>query len=209
MLNSNPFSLLGLLALTCASGAMMSGCSTGPDAPTDISLEQLQGRGLIIVSYSESGSYGLGYQETWPGLIWKAVTPEVKQNHESLYGWLSARPNESAARNPTTMPSGRVTALLLAPGEYEFYLWQSGDYYGAFGGLLPNPIRFSVTPGTATYIGHIHLTLDNGMGYRVSTDDRRTLDLPIFYRTYTQIKPEQVRFAILSAAPETQAAGKR
>lgn len=209
MLDLNLLSRLAVWAFACLAGAVLPGCMAGYNAPTDISLDQLRGRGLVIVSYSASGSYGNGYfAKGWPALVWRAVSPGPKQDHISCRGWISPCPDKSAAGNPNDKPFGRVSALVLMPGEYEFCLWEDWDFHGEFGGVLSNPIRFSVTSGTATYIGHIQLTLENGKGYQVATGDRRIMDLPVFHTTYAQIKPEQVRFAIMSATTEAQAADK-
>lgn len=179
-----------MFVLFCASTCMFSGCVTGDISPVDISLSKLEDRGLVVVSYEVSGTYGKGYLSRdycRPYLCYRKVNPATR-----------------IPENKSIAPSPDTYALLLTPGEYEFFEWRDGDQFGEIGGELSPPLRFSAVSGAVIYIGNILLTIDPKKGYKVVVADKRNQDLSLFYKKYTNIKPEHVRFAIMQSIPKAE-----
>ena len=184
------FRIAVMFVLVCASACMFSGCVTGDISPVDISQSQLEDRCLVVVSYEVSGTYGKGYlsrDNCRPFLCYRKVNPAPR-----------------IPENKSIAPSPDPYALLLTPGEYEFFEWRDGDQFGEIGGELSPPIRVSAVSGAVTYIGNILLTIDPKKGYTIVIADKRNQDLPLFYKKYTNIKPEHVRFAIMQSIPKAE-----
>ena len=108
-------------------------------------------------------------------------------------------------------PTGRLVAIDLDGGEYEFFAWE--DHFGAgptqsmatvvsdASGTMairarssktPFSVRFLVHSAAVTYIGNIHVAL-TGDGYTVRVSDQADRDLALFHQRYTRIKLEEVQ----------------
>jgi hypothetical protein len=106
---------------------------------------------------------------------------------------------------------GRVAAVELSPGEYEFGRWvmnvgNSAVYVS--GGRIG--ARVSIKPGEATYAGNIHIDIQRSAGAtlpsRIDLNDESRRDLPLLVRKYPEMKLESVRIAIASSGEPVGAA---
>lgn len=126
-----------------------------------------------------------------PGADWSAV---VKDS-----------PSAAALDVREAAVAGRVAALRLPPGEYEFYAWKVTEpgAYGAteFAPKPPFSYRFAVRPGQATYIGQLNLHLGERGTQEVTVEDRNERDLVLMRTKIPSLKTTAVRLEIGRVLP--------
>lgn len=87
---------------------------------------------------------------------------------------------------------GRVVALHLPEGEYEFYTWSLRERNPPYGETEYSPkqpfsYRFSVKRGEAVYLGRLSLRLSEGKTQKISIEDRHDADLATIKRKYPSL----------------------
>jgi hypothetical protein len=101
--------------------------------------------------------------------------------------------------------TGRLAALRLLPGDYEFHLWQVRE---------PSPYeeteykparefiyRFGIKPGEAAYIGRLNLHLGTGNTQQVTIEDRQAEDLGLLGRKYPALRAAKVTASVGTLQP--------
>lgn len=202
-------------AIVIAAG--LAGCAnTKPDLPPDFVLDTNRTEGLAVVSLTLTGkplgqvySFEYGIRTTVPSA---GAEVEQKQHFGStrqFANWVT----RGGAHRETTWSAlvkgespepadilengkaiGRVAALRLPAGEYEFHTWKIVEQ-NAYGEMEYGPrqtlsYQFSVQPGKATYLGRLHLQIDEGRLYNLSIEDRSDVDLTAFRNKYPSIALE-------------------
>jgi len=170
-----------IVAITVALGLAVSGCASVPTVSQSYTLDASTGKGLIIMSLSQSGLFGL-----------------------ELYVTLFAR---SAAGGKdieiTFVPKNRSNGLLwleYPAGDYEFYRWRSAGvtgktYYNA-SSTTDFSKKYSVRAGRAVYLGDFRIEM-SGKKYDIKITDKSDRDMPIFHKQQPNIRPDQVSKEIL------------
>jgi hypothetical protein len=80
-----------------------------------------------------------------------------------------------------------IFALVLPRGEYEFYQWNEPENYWYYEGSTADfSVRFTSVPGTATYVGNLHLVRD-GRTFRMMARDRREREISLFRTHYPKM----------------------
>ena len=179
-------------ALAC--GALLVGCA-GTRAPNVDPAYRLTSNGVLVASVTVSG-YNPGtisYQvvsRSDPTRI--VVTIPVNDQAQGL-DWQLGDPQVLRGGY------GRLAVVELAPGQYEFRrgllevsareTYTSSNTFG---------YRFTITAGKATYLGNVHLDVELSDARRMLLSpmllDRRSRDLPILYRKYASVQPNEVIF---------------
>lgn len=187
------YSLLAVMVVGLSSRSL---CST---APAEVNSENMDGRGVVIVSCSqavESPAKLFGNEVI--AFCYFGNQATAKKYPFSSSGRLRTAQTAFLEREATGdfgKPSvGTVHALYLKPGDYMFYTFWS-PYWGV--SAIRPPRFFRVQLGTVSYIGNIHYRPLGGAKYRVEVKDMRERDLPIVLKKYPNIKAEQVTFAIM------------
>jgi hypothetical protein len=171
--------------------AVLCSCASTSSVPSHVSAAGLKGRGLVLFSYTASGTYGDGYfVEVRPNLGYRMVGSKRQSYH----------PYEAVQ-----LPRDRAAALTLKPGEYEFFEWRQGDGHGEFGGRLPTIIRFSVEAETVSYLGNIHLTFEGCGHCSVKVQDKRQEDMPSILNTCKDLSQERIQSKMMQpiSTPKT------
>ncbi|MBI4985417.1 MAG: hypothetical protein HZC24_08765 [Rhodocyclales bacterium] len=101
--------------------------------------------------------------------------------------------------------TGRLAALRLPPGDYEFHAWKVSEpkAYGEKDSGPPRDFsyRFSVKAGVATYIGRLTLHLSERITQRIAVEDRRADDLALLHKKYPAIASGQIVFDVGTLRP--------
>lgn len=213
----NPILFAAVLAIGLA------GCATATDLPPAYALDAKQPEGLAIVSLALTGKSldrisGFEYRirEVPPrdeeAVVVTSRYASARQHARSLLGGSNQRQTEHRAivkESNSAEPldirdagraTGRLAALRLPPGDYEFHAWKASEP-GAFGEMEYGPprgfsYRFSIKPGVATYIGRLSLNLSERNTQRITVEDRRNDDLAILREKYPAIDIGQIVFGV-------------
>lgn len=182
--------------------ALLVSCVGNPSASHNISLNHTEGRGLVIVSCTEAnkGEVKVGSiipLKSGPNISFHYFADRAtsKKNWpSSIQGQLYTVPLfTSGLGDFGGQPVGTVYALDLKPGDYMF----AGLTVYPASGLIRPPRCFHVSPGMVTYIGNIHYIPLGEDKYQIEVKDMRDRDLPVFLKKYSNVKAEQVEFAIM------------
>lgn len=192
------------LMLAVSLPLVLAGCATAPDLPQNYALDGMRAEGVAIVSLTLTGmplekTSGVEYRirELAPrpeGAVATKLHPASPQQHaRSLWDNEGYRPmtRQIAVKGLGTAepldilsdgkPVGRLAVLRLPPGNYEFHGWKVKvpDTHGEreYAPAQAYSYRFSIKPGVATYIGRLHLDLDDQRSQRLTLEDQRREDL--------------------------------
>lgn len=202
-------------AIVIAAG--LAGCAnTKPDLPPNFALDSNRAEGLAVVSLTLTGkpldqviSFEYGIRAAVPSA---GAEVEQKQHFGSAQqyaNWASRGGEQREAtwavmvKGSSSEPAdiledgkaiGRLVALRLPAGEYEFYTWKILEK-NAYGEMKYGPRqtfshRFSVQRGKAAYLGRLHLQVDEGTPYNLSIKDKSDVDLTAFRNKYPAIALE-------------------
>jgi hypothetical protein len=178
--------------------AVLTGGCASFNAGTDYRPTPNSDRGLAVFSLTGSG---IGYFN-----IKFRKTPGEKESFAPSGGTGGPKPD-------WINPTGRLVAIELDAGEYEFFAWE--DHFGAgpsqsMATIVPSPndpgklairsrlsktpfsVRFRVSSGAVTYLGNVHLELTSD-SYTVRVFDRSDRDLPLFHERYSRIRSAEVQ----------------
>ncbi|MDO8455363.1 MAG: hypothetical protein Q7T07_00415 [Burkholderiaceae bacterium] len=199
----------------------LAGCAAAPDLPSTYVLDASQPEGLAIVSLTLTGkrldrisAFTFRLREIAPGGEEFAV---VRPYHASLRqqtfvaqsGNLDRRltgrivvkgPSATDALDISNngLTTGRLVTLRLSPGDYEIHSWElrESSLSGEVEYSPPRDFsyRFSVRPGTVSYIGRLNLYMGPRNTQRVSLQDMRYEDLALFGKKYPLVPIEAVSF---------------
>ncbi len=201
-----------ITAIVIAAG--LAGCAnTKPDLPPNFVLDSDRTDGLVVVSLTLTGkpldqviSFEYGIRTAVPSA---GAEVEQKQHFGSAQqyaNWATRGGEHRAAtwaakvKGGSSEPAeilengkaiGRLVALRLPAGEYEFYTWKIVEQ-NAYGEMEYGPrqtfsYRFSVQSGKAAYLGRLRLQLDEGTPYNLSIEDMSDVDLTAFRNKYPSI----------------------
>jgi hypothetical protein len=101
--------------------------------------------------------------------------------------------------------TGRLAALRLSPGDYEFHSWQVREP-SPYGETEYKPARefvyrFSIKPGEATYIGRLNLHLGQANNQRVAIEDRQAEDMNLLGQKYPALRAARVTASVGTLQP--------
>lgn len=202
-------------AIVIAAG--LAGCAnTKPDLPPNFAMDTNQTEGLAVVSLTLTGkplgqviSFEYGIRAAAPSA---GAEVEQKQHFGSAQqhaNWatrggeqreatwaamVKGRSSEPAEILEDGKAIGRLVALRLPAGEYEFYTWRIVEQ-NAYGEMEYGPrqtfsYRFSVQRGKAAYLGRLRLQVNEGTPYNLSIEDRSDGDITAFRNKYPSIALE-------------------
>lgn len=197
----------------------VSGCASVVDLPPAYALGGQEREGLAIVSLTVSGrrldelsrlEYGIREVKRRVG-----APMEARRHFDSVRNFarwvveggdrrtldrkvivIAPRSGEPLDIVGADAATGRVAALPLPAGMYEFYTWKATEptRYGfqEYGPQGAFSYRFVVRPGRATYIGELELDLAEPDAYRVTAEDRSERDLALLKKKMPSIASETV-----------------
>lgn len=214
---------MNIYVVTTAVAFALAGCAAAPDLPSTYAIDANRSEGLAIVSLTLTGrsldkvsNFEYWIREVPPRGEALAVVSHryasARQHARSLQDGGEDRPltqqvvvKGANAVEPLDIrdagkTAGRLTALRLAPGEYEFHAWQLRES-GAKGETEYAPprdfsYRFSVRPGEASYIGRLNLHLSDRNAQRVTIEDRRNDDLAQLRKKYPGLGNSRISFTV-------------
>jgi len=216
---------------TCMSVVLVagiSGCASVVDLPTGYKVGEEEGEGLAIVSLTLSGK-SLDELSSLEYRIREVARPsylpvEVRMNTDTARQrakWVAeggdrpkvgrkvmvAGPNSGEPLDIGSADTrrGRVAALPLPAGTYEFHAWEAREPT-QYGSLEYRPrqdfsYRFVVRPGQATYIGELDLDLGEPDAYRVTVEDRSARDLSLLKKKMPAVALYDVSIEIGRVVP--------
>ncbi len=208
------------------------GCAASHDLPPGYTLDAKSQEGLIIVSLSLSGkeldkvsSFEYRIREV-PALdenldekpaVEKPYFDSVKQHARGVQSWQRDRDtvwnvlikepnfNEPLDVIDAGRAQGRLAAVSLPAGGYEFYTWSVREP-NPFGGIEHSPqeafnYRFTVKPGRATYIGQLNLHLSERGGHKITVEDKRARDMALLMKKAPSLGTVQVTSEVGQVQP--------
>ncbi len=206
----------------------LAGCAASPDLPSTYALDSKRPEGLAVVSLTLNGkpldkvsSYAYRIREVLPrGEAYAVVThhyASARQHARSVQDEGKDRPftqsvvvkgpnnTDALDINDAGKATGRLAALRLSPGDYEFHAWQVREP-SPYGEVEYTPsrefsYRFSIKPGEATYIGRLNLHLGASNTQRVAIEDRQAEDLSLLGRKYPALRAAKVTASVGSLQP--------
>ncbi|HEX7927595.1 MAG TPA: hypothetical protein VF678_08390 [bacterium] len=96
-------------------------------------------------------------------------------------------------------PAGRLMAIELPPGKYEFYSWH-GTIPGYSISSKAFAYQFEAVQGRAVYVGNMHLRID-GMRYQMNVHDRHERDIVLMKQKVPLVPEDQMDTKLMSLAP--------
>lgn len=100
---------------------------------------------------------------------------------------------------------GRLVALELPAGDYEFVGWYLGIDGGTISPVQRPSIQFTVTAGKVTYIGEMMLTLNTGDNLfglpvigaaEISLNDASSRHIPLFKVRYPKLSNQDITYSM-------------
>jgi hypothetical protein len=201
----------------------LAGCAAAPDLPSTYTLDSKQSEGLAIVSLTLSGKplekvsdYEYRIREVSPrGESYAVVSQHyasARQHARSVQDEGKERPfaHSVVVKGPNNTDAldiqeagkttGRLAALRLAPGDYEFHSWQVREP-SPYGETEYKPARefvyrFSIKPGEATYIGRLNLHLGSKNTERVTVNDQQVEDMSLLGQKYPALRAAKIGAAV-------------
>lgn len=208
--------------------AGLSGCAASPDLPSTYSLDSNKPEGLAIVSLTLSGKpldkvsgYEYRIREALPrGEAYAVVSQHyasARQHARSVQDEGKERPftHSVVVKGPNNIDAldiqeagkttGRLAALRLTPGDYEFHSWQVREP-SPYGEAEYKPARefvyrFSIKPGEATYIGRLNLHLGQANNQRVAIEDRQAEDMNLLGQKYPALRAARITASVGTLQP--------
>ena len=208
--------------------AGLSGCAASPDLPSTYSLDSNKPEGLAIVSLTLSGKpldkvsgYEYRIREALPrGEAYAVVSQHyasARQHARAVQDEGKERPftHSVVVKGPNNSDAldiqdagkttGRLAALRLSPGDYEFHSWQVREP-SPYGETEYKPARefvyrFSIKPGEATYIGRLNLHLGQANNQRVAIEDRQAEDMNLLGQKYPALRAARVTASVGTLQP--------
>lgn len=203
--------------------AGLIGCAASPDLPSTYTLDTNRPEGLAIVSLTLSGKsldkvtdYEYRIREVLPrGEAYAVVSQHyasARQHARSVQDEGKERPftHSMVVKGPNNIDAldiqdagkttGRLAALRLSPGDYEFHSWHVREP-SPYGETEYKPARefvyrFSIKPGEATYIGRLNLHLGSGNTERITANDRQAEDMSLLGQKYPAIRAAKIVAAL-------------
>ncbi len=208
--------------------AGLSGCAASPDLPSSYALDSNKPEGLAIASLTLSGKplekvsgYEYRIREALPrGEAYAVVSQHyasARQHARSVQDEGKERPftHSVVVKGPNNIDAldiqdagkttGRLAALRLSPGDYEFHSWQVREP-SPYGETEYKPARefvyrFSIKPGEATYIGRLNLHLGQANNQRVAIEDRQAEDMNLLGQKYPALRAARVTASVGTLQP--------
>lgn len=201
----------------------LTACTTVSDLPRDYAVGA-NGDGLAIVSLTLSGktldrvsSFEFRVREIAPEdgdpvsmrqyfdsarqhERWVAEGESLRRGADRgviVKGANSAEPLDIAEAGTAT---GRLAALRLPPGAYEFYAWkvrEPNPYGGTeYSPTHPFSYRFSVKSGQVVYLGQLNLQLSERNTQTITVEDKKSRDLAVLTAKVPSIRAGQVSVGV-------------
>ena len=203
--------------------AGLVGCAASPDLPSSYALDSNKPEGLAIASLTLSGKplekvsgYEYRIREALPrGEAYAVVSQHyasARQHARSVQDEGKERPftHSVVVKGPNNSDAldiqdagkttGRLAALRLSPGDYEFHSWQVREP-SPYGETEYKPARefvyrFSIKPGEATYIGRLNLHLSSRNTERITVNDRQVEDMSLLGQKYPALRAAKIVAAV-------------
>lgn len=203
--------------------ATLAGCAASPDLPSNYALETSQPEGLAVVSLTLSGmpmnqvaSFEYRIREIPPRdentvitrphfssatqharRVGKDSGSQLVHRNLTIKGANSQEPLDIVLDGK---PSGRLAALRLPAGEYEFHAWKLNERT-SFGELEYAPkqgfsYRFSIKPGETTYLGRLNLYLGQRNTQQIAVEDRQAEDMNLLGNKYPALRNTRVTISV-------------
>ena len=208
--------------------AGLSGCAASPDLPSSYALDSNKPEGLAIASLTLSGKplekvsgYEYRIREALPrGEAYAVVSQHyasARQHARAVQDEGKERPftHSVVVKGPNNSDAldiqdagkttGRLAALRLSPGDYEFHSWQVREP-SPYGETEYKPARefvyrFSIKPGEATYIGRLNLHLGQANNQRVAIEDRQAEDMNLLGQKCPALRAARVTASVGTLQP--------
>ncbi|CAB1369054.1 hypothetical protein [Denitratisoma oestradiolicum] len=208
--------------------AGLAGCAASPDLPSAYTLDSNRPEGLAIVSLTLSGKplekvsgYEYRIREVLPrGEAYAVVSQHyasARQHARAVQEGGKERPftHSVVVKGPNNTDAldiqdggkttGRLAAIRLLPGEYEFHTWQVREP-SPYGETEYRPARdfvyrFSIKPGEATYIGRLNLYLGPGNIERIAIKDRQAEDTSLLGHKYPALRTARLTASVGTIQP--------
>lgn len=173
---------------------ILSGCSTVTSRP-NINAEYIvskgNGSGLMLASVSYLRNFS-GYS-----VFYREVGGETPYKMQIGSGSTLLPPSMMKWDINTGIEKGKVFAIELPAGEYEFFNWFVSSGYISFGAKRPFSVTFNIVPGKATYIGNIVFKPVQKLGLTVTgveveNENKLDRDLPIINSKFPVIDQIEV-----------------
>lgn len=198
-------------AILCA---LLLGCAT-TDVDSDIDIATSSDRGLVVGSIFHRHEGG------------RVVTKSSFYFRVRADGSGQQRVVEYGTGEPLLNPfsdtdfeegEGRVFALELPAGDYEFFAWKAGSSHVRIYSPAVPALPFQISPGKATYIGSFRMniaaaktligipTLDNA---DVRVEDQHDRDLRVLADKYPKLRTSDVQLTPLDASSWAGVRGTR
>jgi hypothetical protein len=206
----------------------LAGCATTADLPANYALDADQPEGLAVVSLTLSGmplnrvnSFAYRIREVPPRDERAVATKPHFSGATQHARWVGNGggsrmvQRDLAVKGPNSRepldivldgkPGGRLATVRLPAGEYEFHAWRLKERT-SYGELEYAPqqgfaYRFSIKPGVATYLGRLHLHLDQGNTQRVAVEDRQAEDMNLLGQKYPALRTARLIASIGTLQP--------
>ncbi|MCK9285487.1 MAG: hypothetical protein M0P39_14530 [Rhodocyclaceae bacterium] len=201
----------------------LAGCAASPDLSSTYALDSSRPEGLAVVSLTLSGkplekvsSYEYQIREVLPrGEAYAVVSQHyasVRQHARAVQDAGKERPvtHSVVVKGPNNTDAldiqdagkttGRLAAIRLLPGDYEFHMWQVRES-SPYGETEYRPARdfvyrFSIKPGEATYLGRLNLHLGEGNIQRIAIEDRQAEDANLLGQKYPALRVARLTASI-------------
>ncbi len=203
--------------------ATLAGCAASPDLPPNYALDPSQPEGLAVVSLTLSGmpmnqvaSFEYRIREIPPRDENTVITKPHFSSATQHARWVGKDSGSQLVHRNLTIkgpnsqepldivldgkPSGRLAALRLPEGDYEFHAWKLNERT-SYGELEYAPkqgfsYRFSIKPGETTYLGRLNLYLGQRNVQQTAVEDRQTEDMNLLGNKYPALRTARVTTSV-------------
>jgi hypothetical protein len=87
----------------------------------------------------------------------------------------------------------KLNVIALSPGNYRFWLVKIGGLEAK----LEPPLRFTINPGRATYVGMMRVRTQAGFTYRLRIADEQERDIPLLMKNWPGVPRDAIDVQLL------------
>lgn len=189
--------------LVALSLLLFGGCASMP-SPIDPNDKLDPNNGVILASVTSDNNRFV--MDAWFYYRKKGSNQMNRLDAFGVAGILS-KPTDYPSQNSRI---GRLIALPLEPGEYELFNWTLYiRQFGGYGYLSPKssppPHTFTISPGTITYLGNLHIDTIVGkniigmeipIGGNPDLIDGQERDFPLLQEKYPNLRGMPIKSSI-------------
>jgi hypothetical protein len=176
----------------------LSGCASYDTIKPDHTLQASDEKGVVFLSFTKSGLRDVPYE-----LLYRGTESHNKYSSGRIpILWVNdweTPPSSAGADLDWDKYEGRLVALHLKPGIYEFYSLPIEDGYqnAIWSGGKEFSVPFYVEKDRVNYIGNAHVWTtehreDNDLSYQYSFTNEQERDVALFHEKYKNISKSDV-----------------